>query len=76
MLIQASLQVGKYLVSALPRPLIGGRFGAGVSIRSGSGSMTHDRIMRFMPVFDSPDQASQFAIDQALVWIDTHGPRQ
>lgn len=40
-----------------------------MSIRSGSGSMTHDRVMRFVPVFDSHDQATRFATAQALSWI-------
>lgn len=33
--------------------------------------MTHDRVMRFVPVFDSHDQASRFAVEQALVWLGT-----
>ncbi len=36
--------------------------------------MTHDRVMRFMPVFDSHDQASRFAVEQALVWIGAPAP--
>ena len=31
--------------------------------------MTHDRVMRFVPVFESPDQATSFAAAQALAWI-------
>lgn len=31
--------------------------------------MTHDRVLRFVPVFDTPDQATRFATDQALAWI-------
>ncbi len=42
---------------------------AAVSIRSGSGSMTHDRVTRFAPVFDTHDQATRYATDQALAWI-------
>jgi hypothetical protein len=41
-----------------------------VSIRSGTGSMTHDRVMRFVPVFDTSDQATRFATVQALAWIN------
>jgi len=40
-----------------------------VSIRSGHGSMTHDRVLRFSPVFNSHDEAVRFATDQALAWI-------
>ena len=32
--------------------------------------MTHDRVMRFVPVFDTSDQATRFATAQALAWID------
>lgn len=47
----------------------GGRYAAAVSIRSGRGSMTHDRVMRFVPEFDTRDQAEHFATQQALAWI-------
>jgi hypothetical protein len=68
-LIHTALQVGKYLVTPLTRPNDDGRFCAAVSIRSGTGSMTHDRVLRFVPVFDTSDQASSFATDQALAWL-------
>jgi hypothetical protein len=58
----------------LTRPIDGGRFAAAVSIRSGAGSMTHDRVMRFVPVFDTHDQATRFATDQALSWIGRPSP--
>lgn len=32
--------------------------------------MTHDRVMRFEPVFDTPQQASRFATEQALDWLN------
>lgn len=53
----------------MTRRTVGGAFTASVSIRSGRGSMTHDRVMRFVPVFDSADQAARFATAQALAWI-------
>ena len=56
-------------MSPLTRRTDGGPVNAAVSIRSGRGSMTHDRVMRFVPVFDTHDQAARFATDQALVWI-------
>ena len=31
--------------------------------------MTHDRVMRFVPVFETHDQATRFATEQALVRI-------
>lgn len=54
----------------MTRPLDGGRFASAVSIRSGAGSMTHDRVLRFVPVFDTPNQATRFASEQALAWLD------
>jgi hypothetical protein len=31
--------------------------------------MTHDRVMRFVPVFESSDQAASYAAAQARAWI-------
>lgn len=67
--IQSPLQIGKYLVSPLPRPLDGGRFSSGVSIRCGSGSMTHDRVLRFLPEFESLEHAVRYAVAQAMAAI-------
>lgn len=36
--------------------------------------MTHDRVMRFVPVFASHDQAARFATAQALSWIGLRVP--
>ncbi|WP_395703132.1 hypothetical protein [Aquabacterium sp.] len=36
--------------------------------------MTHDRVMRFVPEFDSQDQAARFAVEQALAWIGQPAP--
>lgn len=68
------MQVGRYIVSPLTHPIDGGRHSAAVSIRSGRGSMTHDRVFRFVPVFDSPDQAARFATEKALAWIGHAAP--
>jgi hypothetical protein len=58
-------------VSPSTRPADDGRFAAAVSIRSGRDSMTHDRVLRFSPLFDSREQAARFATTQALAWIGT-----
>lgn len=73
-MIHTPFQIGKYLVSPLTRSLDDGRYAAIVSIRSGSGSMTHDRVMRFTPLFDTPGEATRFAADQATAWIGTPAP--
>jgi hypothetical protein len=54
----------------MTRPLDGGRFASSVSIRSGRGSMSQDRVMRFTPKFDSDEQAARFAAEQALKWVE------
>ncbi|MBL8330758.1 MAG: hypothetical protein JNJ71_18115 [Rubrivivax sp.] len=74
MSIHTAQQVGKYLVSASSRAVDGGGFAAVVSIRSGRGSMTHDRVMRFAPTFDTQDQAARFACEQANAWIGDAAP--
>ena len=52
-IIQHSIAVGKYLVSPLIKDLDDGRYAASVSIRSGRGSGTHDRVIRLTPRFVS-----------------------
>ncbi|MCP5287404.1 MAG: hypothetical protein H6933_21140 [Burkholderiaceae bacterium] len=64
------LQVGKYLISPIIRTLGPDRWSAAVSIRSGRGSMTHDRVMRLQPVFGSHDDAARHATEHGLAWID------
>jgi hypothetical protein len=36
--------------------------------------MTHDRVMRFVPLFESHDHATRFAIKQALAWLGIAAP--
>ena len=31
--------------------------------------MTHDRVMRFNPLFDTHEQATRFAAEQAMAWL-------
>ena len=73
--IQPSFQVGKYLVSPLTRSTHCGRYAASVSIRSGRGSTTHDRVLRLLPVFESRDAAERYATAQGLAWIGAPTPR-
>ena len=63
------MAVGKYLVSPLAKLQGEGRYAASVSIRSGRGSETHDRVMRFSELFDSAASALQYATEHALGWI-------
>jgi hypothetical protein len=46
-----------------------GRYAASVSIRSGRGSATHDRVLRIVPTFASSADAAHHAIRHGLAWI-------
>ena len=71
----ANTTVGKYLVSPLTRQLGDGRFAASVSIRSGKGSHTHDRVLRLASVFADPAAAAHYATSEGLDWIhQRHAP--
>jgi len=61
--------VGKYLVSPLVTRTDSGRYAASVSIRSGHGSATHHRVLRFVPRFDTRDVARRYAVDHGLAWL-------
>ena len=61
MFLSPPFSVGKYLVSPLCRRTDSGDYIAITSIRSGSGTGTHDRVFRFLPRFDSGPCALNFA---------------
>ncbi|MBH2018981.1 MAG: hypothetical protein I8H91_05345 [Burkholderiales bacterium] len=63
------IKVGKYLVSPTAKAQGEGCFAASVSIRSGRGSGTHDRVLRFTGIFDSAAAAVHYATEHALGWI-------
>ena len=61
--------VGKYLVSPLTRLTDAGNYAASVSIRSGRGSGTHDRVFRFAPRFATREGARRYAVEQGIGWL-------
>ena len=61
--------VGKYLISPLTRMLDDGQYAASVSIRSGSGRGTHDRVMRFVPLFSDHATAAHYATREGMRWV-------
>ena len=65
---QAATTIGKYRIAALPARLGSGQFCAQVSIASGQGQASTDRVMRFTPVFHSHDAAAQYALGQGIGW--------
>lgn len=67
-----NIEVGRYVVSPMTQPLDGGGFGASVSIRSGRGMASVDRVMWFKPQFRSPQAALRYAAAEGLAWARTH----
>ena len=63
------IMLGKYLVSPLTRRLADGRYAASVSIRSGRGSATLDRVLRFTRLFGTPLEALSYAAEQGQQWV-------
>jgi hypothetical protein len=61
--------VGKYLISPLTRALDNGWFAASVSIRSGRGSTTTDRVLRLTRLFQDSSSAADYARAEGLQWI-------
>jgi hypothetical protein len=53
----------------LTRPNGSGCFEASVSIRSGSGRATHDRVLRLRNVFESREAAARHATAEGLAYI-------
>ncbi|WP_184301315.1 hypothetical protein [Roseateles oligotrophus] len=67
---KTSIEVGKYLVSPIIKTQDDGSFAAAVSIRSGIGQASHDRVMRFTRRFPTQRAALRYATDQGLAWIN------
>jgi hypothetical protein len=63
------MTVGKYLISPLTKALENGWYASSVSIRSGSGSGTTDRVVRLTRLFQSQLQAAEYALQEGLQWI-------
>jgi len=67
-------QVGKYLLSPFTAQAADGHFTASISIRSGSGQATHDRVFRFTSHFSSRHEATAYALAQALGFLRQPSP--
>ena len=67
-----NLTVGKYLISPLSRQLDNGSWATSVSIRSGAGRSTHDRVLRLTRLFQNQLAAVEYALAEGLRWIG-HG---
>jgi hypothetical protein len=67
-----NIAVGRYLISPLTQLLENGWYACSVSIRSGSGSGTHDRVLRLTRLFQTKLAAVRYATAEGLQWI-AHG---
>ncbi|MEJ7930811.1 hypothetical protein WG922_12595 [Ramlibacter sp. AN1015] len=53
----------------MTKPVDGGWHACSVSIRSGSGSATTDRVVRLTRLFRSAGQAADYALQEGLQWV-------
>jgi hypothetical protein len=63
------ITVGKYLISPMTRLLENGWYACSVSIRSGRGQATTDRVLRLTRLFRDSVAASDYAIAEARQWM-------
>lgn len=61
--------MGRYQLSPITRQNDSGQYCASLSIRSGAGSATHDRVFRFIPVFSTAQAAARYALDEGLRYL-------
>lgn len=64
-----NITVGRYLISPITKLLGNGWYACSVSIRSGSGSSTHDRVLRLTRLFQTRLAAVRYATAEGLQWI-------
>jgi hypothetical protein len=66
---EKTFSVGKYLVSPLTTLTQAGTYAPSLSIRSGHGRGTHDRVFRYVARFSSRTEACRYAVQQGLQWL-------
>lgn len=71
-----AITIGKFLVTPLTRVLDNGWFACSVSVRSGAGSATTDRVLRLTRLFRCKATAAQYARAEGLRWLDARQPPQ
>ncbi|PUA98364.1 hypothetical protein C8C99_3234 [Acidovorax sp. 107] len=64
-----SFAVGKFRITPLSRAHGGDQHTALLSIKSGRGSQTHDRVYTFKPEFKTQDSALMYAATQGRNWL-------
>ncbi len=63
------LKAGKFLISPLTKKVDNGWYACSVSIRSGTGSMTTDRVLRLTRLFRDAGHAAEYALAEGLQFI-------
>ena len=66
---ETAFSIGKYLISPLTRLTDAGSYAPSVSIRSGGGRATHDRVFRFVARFGTREAACRYACEQGVRWL-------
>jgi hypothetical protein len=69
-----TMTVGKYRISPLTKVVDNGWYACSVSIRSGSGSATTDRVVRLTRLFRDRLAAAEYALAEGLQWIGVARP--
>lgn len=69
--LEKTIPVGKFLVSPLARFTEAGDYIASLSIRSGRGTGTLDRVFRFLPRFACRQDVLQYALTQSTGLLPT-----
>ena len=69
-----TVKVGKYLISPLTKSLENGWYACSVSIRSGSGSASTDRVLRLGRLFRDRWAAAEYALAEGLQWVGIARP--
>jgi hypothetical protein len=69
-----NITIGKYLISPLTRLLENGWYACSVSIRSGAGTGTTDRVVRLTRLFRDRLSAALYAQREGLQWIGAAAP--
>ena len=67
-----NIEVGRYRVSPMTQARDDGGYDALVSIRSGRGMASVDRVMQFTPSFRSALAALRYAKAEGLAWARCH----
>lgn len=62
-------KIGRFVLSPITRQTDSGQYMASLSIRSGQGSTTHDRVFRFIPLFPTDQAAARYALSQGMNYL-------